>query len=548
MKVALMQTPAWGTREPPLGIVQLAGMLKSRGFAARSFDLNNYLYKSRSEGFCNQWAWEQSMFWYKEDEVTKYFSNYKSIVDKFLEEVYGYDPDVIGFSVSASTFWSSCELAKILKNTKKDMVIVFGGEGFYNKEFIEKAFLCAPVDFVVRGEGELTFAELLECIDRKKEISICSGIYIYENGKVKFTGERAVLEDLNKIPFSDYSDLRFDDYDDTVHMAIMASRGCIWNCSFCSSRAFWSDSSVYRWMSAERIHQEMYYNRINRRAIGHVDFMDLAFNGNMERTIELCELLVKYPIISSLPKIRWVANAVIRPELTKDVLELMAAAGCKKLIFGIESGSEKVLKLMRKPQKISVAKRVIKDTSDAGIEVTTNFMFGFPGETDEDFMATLDFITDVGQYIERVYPSRTYCALEEYSYFHEYPEKFNIKKPFNHHLYWETNDGKNSYPVRLKRCAEFEKLCGELNILVDCGVKTSIEMDNWYNLGHYYEYKKDFSKAAEYLIKYLKEDPKNDVIRQKLLEITKKADVDLPDDLNKQADEILKLKGLGERQ
>jgi radical SAM superfamily enzyme YgiQ (UPF0313 family) len=163
----------------------------------------------------------------------------------------------------------------------------------------------------------------------------------------------------------------------------------------------------------------------------------------------------------------------------------------------------------------------MKEAHEAGIEVTNNFMFGFPGETEADFQKTLDYVKEVGPYVERLYPSRTYCAMEEFSYMFEHPDEFGVRTPFNHHLYWETIDGKNNYPVRLERCARFEKLCNNLGILVDCGVKTSVDMDNWYNLGHYYEYIGDFERAATYFKKYLDRDPQNREILDRLRNMSK---------------------------
>lgn len=515
MKVALIQCPVWGTREPPLGLVQLSGTLKSKGFEVKSFDLNNFLYRSRSESFKNLWAWEQSMFWYQKNEVKEFFKDFKNLINKSVELIFRFDPKVIGFSVSASAYWASCEMARLLKEIKRDFIIIFGGQTFFNPTFIGTSFKDSPVEYVIAGDGELTFIELLRLLERGEDVSGCLGIHLKseQNQKVIFTGNRNQMKNLDNLPFMDFSDLKIDDYDDTVHLALMASRGCIWDCAFCSSKRFWPG---YRWMSGERIHQEVSYHRMQRNNLGHVDFMDLVFNGNIERVIEFCNLMIKYPPFPSSPPIKWVANAIISPKLTAEVLHLMAAAGCKKLIFGIESGSERVLDLMHKPHKIEIAKRIIKDVWAAGIQVTCNFMFGFPGEEEQDFQKTLDFVKEVGGYLERVYPSRTYCALEEFSYFYEHPEEFNIKIPFSHHLYWETIDGENTYPVRLERCRRFEELCEKLKIKVDCGVKTSVDLDNWFNLGQYYEFKGNYDKAIDYYLRYLHKDLKNKVILEKL--------------------------------
>src|SRR5690242_5647961 len=103
MNVDLIQCPVWGTREPPLGIVQLAGCLKSKGHKVFSFDLNNYLYRNRKEDFKNLWAWEQSQFWYRKEEVQKFFQDICVTLDECAETVLRHAPAAIGFSVAASS-------------------------------------------------------------------------------------------------------------------------------------------------------------------------------------------------------------------------------------------------------------------------------------------------------------------------------------------------------------------------------------------------------------------------------------------------------------
>jgi hypothetical protein len=274
-------------------------------------------------------------------------------------------------------------------------------------------------------------------------------------------------------------------------------------------------------MSAERIHQEIAYHRTTNRKFGHIDFFDLAFNGDMEKVEEFSRLMVLYPPGDPHFRWQWNANSVITPALTAELLRSMKASGCQRLFFGIESGSERVLRLMHKPYRPEVAVRVIRDAAAAGIKVTCNFMFGFPGETEEDFRETLAFVEKIAGHVERVYPSRTYCAIEEYSYFHAHPEQFSIRTPVTHHLYWETTDGANTYPVRLDRCRRFEDRCEQLGVRIDSGVRTSVELDNWYSLGMYYEFKQDRARVLECYERYLSLDPHNLVIRGKMDQLLK---------------------------
>ncbi|MBN1823126.1 MAG: radical SAM protein [Endomicrobiales bacterium] len=518
MKVALLQCPVWGTREPPLAVVQLSGCLKAQGIETRSFDVNNRLYKRREESYKNLWAWEQSMFWYSKDNVKRFFSDISGTVEGYADEILAFGPALAGFSVAASSYHFSVEMAKLLKRKDKNMKVCFGGQLFLDKRNIEKAFGESCVDYVIAHESDIALGELARALE-KGNIANCAGIHRSDGTRVSFTGERKSLKNLDKIPYMDFSDLRIEDYDDSRHIMMMASRGCVWNCAFCSSRAFWPG---YRYMSGERIHQEISYHRsLQKPDVSHIDFADLVFNGNIDRVREFAKLMVKYPPFPASHKMQWNANAIISPGLDEETLRLMAESGCQRLFFGIESGSQKVLNGMKKFYSPELALDVIRNASKYGIKVTCNFMFGFPGETEQDFDLTLDFVKQAAPYVERVYPSRTYCSLEESSYLHSHPEEYGIRTPLSHHLYWESNDGTNTYPVRLKRCQRFELLCREIGLKVDCGVKTTVELDEYFNLGHYHEFKKEYDSALSYYDSYRKLDPENEVVNRKIEEILK---------------------------
>jgi len=173
----------------------------------------------------------------------------------------------------------------------------------------------------------------------------------------------------------------------------------------------------------------------------------------------------------------------------------MKASGCKHVIFGIESGSQRIVDLMRKHYQIEDADRTIRWMHEAGITATCNFMFGFPGETDADFQETLGFLKRNAGFLGRVYPSRTYCGIEEFSYLYGHLEEFGIKPDPGNYLFWESADGTNTYPERLRRCREFSRLAASLGVEVASGVQTSVDLDELFNLSRYYELKQDYENS-----------------------------------------------------
>ena len=511
MKITLIQCPVWGTYDPPVALAQLSSCLKKEGHLVHTFDLNIELYLSRKENYKDMWAWEQSDFWYDAISVERFFADNDDRLNQYIGQILEDKPQMICFSVATSSRLASLELARRIKKKNKDIPVIFGGTLFFEKHWINTILEEGPVDIVVYGEGEDTIAELTKLLEVNKPLNLCCGIAFRNKEMVIQTPPRSLISNLDDLPFLDFSDLPLINYDDSVHIPLLTSRGCIQRCVFCSSRAFWAG---YRRMSGKRIFEEILFHKKQNEKLGHVDFLDLMFNGDIKELNSFCDLMNNSPIKGD---ISWVANAIIRPEMTPELLQKMKKAGCKHLIYGIESGSKKVLGLMKKRFAIGDADAVIKFTHQAGIVVTTNFMFGFPGEEENDFIETLDFIKRNAKYLDRVYPSRTFCALEEFSYLHSHLEEFGVKPNPPNHLYWESADNTNTYPERLRRCEEFCKTAFSLGIEIASGVQTSVELDRWFNLANYYEHKKDIKNALDSYLKYYELEPKNDVVAGKII-------------------------------
>lgn len=511
MKIALIQCPVWGTNDPPLALAQLSACLKNEGYEVHALDLNIELYLNRKENYKDMWAWEQCDFWHDLSNVAKFFADNQEIISQCVNRILKENPQIICFSVSTSSRLASLELARMIKKEDKDVIVIFGGILFFETHRIESVLNEALVDIVIYGEGEITLCELARLIDRGKPLDLCLGISFKSNNKIFNNPPRPFIKDLDSLPFMDLSGLPFSSYDDAVHIPFLASRGCIQQCVFCSSRVFWPG---YRRMSGQRIFEEIAFHKSKNNKLWCVDFLDLMFNGDIKALSSFCDLVINSDLKGD---ISWTANVIVRPEMTPQLLRKMKEAGCDHLIYGIESGSQRVLDLMKKRYRIEDADKVIRATHEARIVVTGNFMFGFPVEEEEDFVKTLDFIKRNTKYLERVYPSRTFCAIEEFSYLHSHLEEFGIKPNLPHHLYWESSDGRNMYPERLRRCEAFCDLASSLGIEVVSGVQTSVELDRWFNLAHYHEYKKDVKNALDCYLRYYELEPKNEIVSGKIL-------------------------------
>jgi anaerobic magnesium-protoporphyrin IX monomethyl ester cyclase len=289
------------------------------------------------------------------------------------------------------------------------------------------------------------------------------------------------------LPFADFSVFSLEEYGNPRQLPILSSRGCPCPCVFCSTKLFWNK---YRSMSGERIIQEIRYQLGKHKQVNFFTFNDHTVNANMKSFSRFVDLALEMKKESgNLAEFSWKGAAVIREEMDGELIKKMKASGCIEIEFGIESASDKVRRAMRKPpDDVQVVERVIRDTAQAGIGVRANFMFGFPGESEEDFEQTVDFLKRNKDFFVQVHPSETFCCIDPGTYLFNHPEEFGITH--RHPLFWEADAGKNIYPERLKRHQLFCEAANALNIpLSPGGHKIILHKEHF--LGEYERYKKE---------------------------------------------------------
>jgi len=180
-----------------------------------------------------------------------------------------------------------------------------------------------------------------------------------------------------------------------------------------------------------------------------------ALNCNLIELSKLCDL-----IIDDGFKIRWSGFAVIDKGMDLALLEKMKQAGCFGLNFGIESGSQNVIDKMRKGFRIKDAEQNIRDAFGIGVEVVANFIIGFPGESEEDFRQTLDFISRNLQYISYI-GSMSVCWIQPYMYIYDHAAEFDVTiNSGSHDWFCKEND----YQLRKTREVKFRDFVNSLCI------------------------------------------------------------------------------------
>ncbi len=517
MKVALVQMPVWWPVDPPLGLAQMAGCLKAAGHEVHLYDLNILLWKERLPQYANMWLWEQFHFWNHPEVVDRFFEDNRRSIDGYVDQILRSDSAVVGFSIYAGTNAASLKLASLIKQADPKRTVVFGGQYFFLGDKAAQALSHPAVDAVVRGPADEAFPLFVADYERTGRFVPRPGVVFRGGDGLVDGGPAPQIANLDRLPFPDFSGFPMDLYEDQTRIPIAASRGCVWACRFCSTREFWHG---YSHMSGDRIFAEIKHQKSLFPQRAHFEFYDITANGRPE-ALHRFSLLAKEFLAPHLPGrfFRWKINAILRPEMTSDLLKTMQEGGCQDIIYGVESGSPRVLKRMNKNYNVDVAERVLRDTRLAGIHTTGNFMFGFPGETEEDFEMTLAFLRRNRQWLERAYGSATFTSLEEYSHLTDHQEEFGIRRETEkaaHNLYWESRDGANTYPVRLERYRRFRQTCMELGIDAYKGVNGSLEQDHLANLAQYYQYKDERISAVRTYVDYLEIDLPSEPIRNRL--------------------------------
>ncbi len=309
------------------------------------------------------------------------------------------EQNIVGFHVISHTglMWSIL-LARKLKKIQPRILTVLGGPAFLSAQ--EVLSVNSEIDVIVRGEGEVTISEIANSYDGSLEsIRRIDGIsYRTDKNGVVSNADRQLIKSLDALPFPDYNDLPLHEYPQnkfgTPLMPIVGSRGCIGDCVFCVEKRLWGNT--YRMRSPENIVSEI--KKIKEKyGTSIIRFNDSSINCNIKALEKLCDLMIEEKL-----EMKWTSNARIRPEMNIKLLKKMQQAGCMGLWFGIESGSQRILRKMKKGYDLETAKNVIRDTAKNSIRVQIFMIVDFPGETPSDFNKSVAFLEQNHQFIDQV--------------------------------------------------------------------------------------------------------------------------------------------------
>ncbi len=303
-----------------------------------------------------------------------------------VDEIRGFKPDLVGITCTTALVYSMMHTAKLIKENF-DIPIVVGG--VHPTVLPDETLGDKDVDFVVRGEGEITTYELLKSLKTRKFKNIL-GLSYMSKGKAVHNPPRPLIKNLDDLPYPAYHLIEFDKFKSSPDldfgsrmMVVYGSRGCPYNCIFCANRVLtnrrWRARSVKNLMGEIDI-------LIKKYDINFIMMGDNDFTVNREWAMDFCRQYIK----SGYSHIGWEAN-VRADQVDDELLALMKRAGCKLILLGLESGVQRILDMMHKQITLEQAETAVRKIKKAGMLVRASFILGMPSETRAESLQTIRF-------------------------------------------------------------------------------------------------------------------------------------------------------------
>lgn len=304
--------------------------------------------------------------------------------EKLKIEIEQYIPDIVGITAMTMTIVDVIATSNIVKKINPSIKVVLGGP--HVNLFPEETIKIPTIDCLVLGEGEKIFLDLVEAIATHQPLNTIQGVVFQKDGQIINTGTRPFIKDLDSLPFPARELTPYKKYSSLlskggVVTTIFTSRGCPFRCSFCDRPNL---GKVFRARSAQNVVEEI--EECVKLGIQDFLFYDDTFTVDKKRVIEICKKLIDKNL-----KIRWDIRARV-DTVDEEMLTYLKKAGCEGIHYGIEAGTEKILKILNKGIHLDQALKTFELTKKYKIPTLAYFMIGSPTETLDDIKSSFDFI------------------------------------------------------------------------------------------------------------------------------------------------------------
>jgi len=308
------------------------------------------------------------------------------IADYFIDTEKTYEADIVGIS---STFMGVDDVKQIANKVERDnpfAVIILGGPLSWSIPPAEILKMVPAIDYIIMREGEQTFLELIRAVEAGSDTSRIAGLVYKRDSSIVQTAPRQPMQ-CESIRRPDWKLMGIPSARRLPVLPVETSRGCPFNCAYCSEVSYWDKPVRYR--SIDSVVQELIYNA-GELGINTFRFTDSCFSAPPERCGQLCDAIYESCISNNMP-IKWSSYARIS-NLDYPLLEKMKRSGCVALDIGVESGSTEILRSMGRNYAPEAALNIARFARKLGIVTNFNVVVGFPGETHDSIMRTAELI------------------------------------------------------------------------------------------------------------------------------------------------------------
>jgi len=336
-----------------LGFVYIAGSLRNAGYDVEIYD------------------------------AMSYFHTY----DEIAKRIEAFKPDVVAVTAITATINDCIEVCRLSKQISPEIITVLGNvhPTFMWEEILNEHYTC--VDYIVKGEGELTLPELLDCHFSKRNVSKVKGIAFWVENMAVATPQREYIQDLDVLPTAwDLIDWKIYSYrpkENSILGIVSSSRGCNQQCSFCSQQLFWS--RTWRARSPEKFVAELEHIH-TKYGVNAAMIADETPTLDRRRWEKILDLLIERSMgIDLFMETR--VKDIIRD---RDILGRYREAGIVHIYAGVESTSQDTLDRFKKDIKVEESKLAIDLINEHDMISETSFVLGMPDETKESISKTVE--------------------------------------------------------------------------------------------------------------------------------------------------------------
>lgn len=295
-------------------------------------------------------------------------------------------PDLVIINTATASIVNDLGIANLIKRI--DSNIKTAAIGIHVTSLPQESFMMSEgLDFIIRGEPEITSRELARAIKEKMDFSGVDGISYRINGKAINNKDRSFMRDIDTLPFPAWDLVNVRNYlmpfTDRPFLLVTTSKGCPYSCTFCPAGPYYG--KVVRLRRAGSVVDEMEWLK-DRFAVKDFLIWSESFTLNKEFVYEVCNEIKRRNL-----RVDWVCNSRV-DAVSLDMLKEIKSAGCWMIGYGVESASQEILDRAKKGTTVQQIKDAVRWSKEAGLETTAHVIFGLPGETQDTAQETINFI------------------------------------------------------------------------------------------------------------------------------------------------------------